>query len=214
MELLENNPELVMCGCSFRSFSKNGFEEKVIMPNDYAEIRKKILAHSQFHGPTMVMRKSVIVDQMGGEFLRAFFQDYNEDCDLAMRLVEVGECINLEEVLYQYRMVKGSLSKIITARKKCLYPMLVHFHKQRQKKGTDDLQRGNEMVAERKIGYLIKRRYADTSLVYRQSAAFYMHYQWRLLAVQVAFKAVKTRPMKFDNWRTLQYCLRKWILNS
>lgn len=207
-------PEVVMCGCSFRSFTHDGFEDVVSMSSDFEQIKEKILDHSQFHGPTMVIRREVVEGSLQGEFLRPFFQDYNEDCDLAMRLVEIGICTNLPQVLYHYRVLPGSLSKTVTARKKCLYPMLIHFHKQRLKRGVDDLQQGNERVAQRKLDYLIKKRYFDPSLVFRESAAFYMHYQWKLQAIRAAVKAIKTVPGKFENWRTLQYCLRKWIFHS
>ena len=116
LDLLYSDPELVMCGCSFVSFTGHGFESKGLMEADYAVLQKEILKESQFHGPTMIFKKEVIINELNGELFRPFFQDYNEDCDLAIRLSEVGVCSNLRDVLYRYRILPNSLSKTLTAR--------------------------------------------------------------------------------------------------
>lgn len=212
IEWMTLHPEYVMCGCSFQSFTKEGFRQESIMEKRFEVIRENIVKHSHFHGPTMVIRKAVVDQQLGGEFLRPFFRDYNEDCDLAIRLVEQGKCTNLQEVLYNYRIQANSLSKSITPRKKCMYPMLVHFHRQRIKRGLDDLQAGDTGLAKRKLRYLQHLCYSEKSKIHREAAAFFMHYRLFSSAIWSALKSVRYGPGSLKNWRTLQYCLRKSIL--
>lgn len=210
--ILRQEPDILMVGCNFRSFvDGNRFSEESKLELEHEIIQKKILNASQFHGPTMVIRKKVIEDYLEGQFLRPFFQDYNEDCDLAIRLVDKGRCINLKEVLYHYRILPDSLSKTITPRKKCLYSMLVHFHSQRQRHGKDDLQRGNLLVASRKLNYLCQQSYSEPTQVLRERASFLMYYQLHTAAISVSLRAVCEAPLILANWGTLQYCLRKFM---
>lgn len=212
IDFLEKNPDAVMCGCSFESFTQEGFNGLSVMPNDFDLIKREIIKHSQFHGPTMVVRKQAIDQGLNGELLRPFFKDYNEDCDLAIRLTEIGLCTNLTSILYKYRILPNSLSKSITPRKKCLYDMLVLFHHQRLDYGEDDLQRNNLGSAEERLEKLISERYSDPSLIFRQQASFFMHYQWKYRAVNAAWKALRQAPLKMVNWRTLQYCVRQLLI--
>ncbi len=213
MNMLYSNSDLIMCGCSFMSFSDGGFGAEGIMDDDYGRIQKHILTESQFHGPTMIFKKAVIEDQLNGELLRPFFEDYNEDCDLAMRLIEHGRCVNSREVLYNYRIRPDSLSKTITPRKKSLYPLLVQFHHQRTVEGADSLQRGNIDEANKILENILRKNYSDESKIFRESAQFLMYYDLKREAIKSAWRAVFVSPLKWINWGTLQYCVRKYLVS-
>ncbi len=213
LALMELQDQVIMCGTSFHIIRANGDEfGKGDMPVNYHKIKEDIVIKSQFHGPTMIVRRSIVDSALQGLLYREFFMDYHEDCDLSIRLVELGECTNLPEYLYFYRIVPGSLSKIFTERKKCLYRILVHFHKQRLRNGSDDLVSGNTVVAERKIQYLMRKEYSDTTKIYRENAAFLMYYNEGFAAINMALKAVRFDIFLLENWRTLQYCIRKTLL--
>ncbi len=212
MAVLSQDPSLIMIGCAYRSFVDDDvFSEPSNSNSDFEVIQEKILVTSQFHGPSMIIRKKVIEEALSGEFLRPFFQDYNEDCDLAIRLTEKGLCTNITEELYHYRILPNSLSKTLTPRKKCLYRMLVHFHKQRLKTGQDDLQSGNIEQAERKLKFLQSRAYHDDTQILREQAAFLIYYRLYRAAVGISWKAVWKAPLNWSNWGTLQYCIRKFV---
>lgn len=212
IEFLESNPQMIMCGCSFESFTDSGFASEGIMESDFAKIQANIVCESQFHGPTMIFNREVVSNQLNGELFRPFFQDYNEDCDLSMRLTEVGYCSNLNEVLYKYRILPNSLSKSISPRKKCLYPVLVEFHNQRLKFGSDYLQNREEDLANQLLESYILLKYTDSSKIYRESAEFLMYYDFKKEAILRALNAVVHSPLKWINWGTLQYCVRKYLL--
>ncbi len=213
VEFLDKHTEIVMVGTSFRSVKANGKTfQKVTMPADYDLIKSNIKNSSQFHGPTMVIRKQIVDKNLKGELLRPFFKDYNEDCDLAMRLTECGKCMNLSDFLYVYRILPNSLSKSLDARKKCLYPMVVHFHNQRKRYGYDDLMMNKQEVAERKLGFLMSKNYKEKSKIYRERAAFQMYYHLYGPAISSSIRGTILEPWSLKNWGTLQYCLRKALL--
>ena len=209
IHLMEQKQELVMCGTSFRIIKENGsLFRDAIMPDNYQDILSRICHSSQFHGPTMVMRKEALDNCL----YRSFFDGYNEDCDLAFRLVEKGYCTNLSDILYTYRILPGSLSKNITARKKSLYKMALAFHRQRMMNGVDDLMRGKASEAEEKLGGFMQPYMEDPSLIYRENAAFLMHYELNKPAIRNAWRATVLKPLDFKNIRTLQYCIRRTII--
>ena len=212
LNYLNSNDNLIMCGCNFMSFTEDGFNSIGSLEIDYSKIQIKILSESQFHGPTMIFKRQVITNDLKGDLLRPFFRDYNEDCDLAMRLTEVGECSNVNEVLYHYRILPYSLSKSITPRKKSLYPLLVELHNQRIIEGQDFLQKGETGKAEELLLKIQSEKYSDQSMIYRESAEFLMYYKLKSAAISQAWKSVRIAPLKLINWRTLQYCVRKFIL--
>jgi glycosyltransferase involved in cell wall biosynthesis len=212
---LETNKDIGMCGTSFNFITKNGgVFQKIVMKDDYDAICNDIIHESQFHGPTIVFRKSLLNTISGREIYRSFFRDYNEDCDFAIRIIEKFKAINLTEVLYNYRIVPGSLSKNLNARKKCMYPMLVHFHRQRVRKGEDDLMSGREELANIKLRKLMRKYEYDSSLIFRESAAFQMYFFLYKNAIKDSLRAIVAEPLRLVNYRTLFYCVRKTITRS
>lgn len=208
-EILEKNPTLIMCGTSFRVVTaEDAFFNEVIMPSDFKEILNRIKETSQFHGPTMVIRRAALDNCL----YRPFFDGYNEDCDLAFRLIEKGPCTNLSGIFYTYRIRPNSLSKTVTACGKNLYKMAVAFHEQRKACGKDDLMEGEIRKAEEKLAGFLEPYEQDPSLIHRENAAFLMYYQLNKGAIVNAWKACMVKPLYFNNWRTLQYCIRKSYL--
>lgn len=207
--VLEMDSDLIMCGTSFWMVRMNGsiFKE-VTMRQDYREILKHIADASQFHGPTMMMRRW----SLGRELYRPFFDGYNEDCDLALRLIEKGRCINLSECLYTYRIRPNSLSKTITPEKKNYYNLAVMFYRQRIAKGKDDLMAGEMTRVNEVRAQFLEQYMLDSSLIYRENAAFLMYYELYKPAINNAWKACVLNPLEFVNWRTLQYCVRKTLV--
>ena len=120
IERMEREPSLKMCGTSFETLREDGTSFGItIMEQKFEVIKENIWKHSQFHGPTMMFKKEAI-DRLGGQIYRPFFEDYNEDVDLSLRVLSMGKCVNLPEVLYKYRIRPDSLSKIITPKKNSL----------------------------------------------------------------------------------------------
>ena len=209
VEILQADPALVMCGTSFRAVNeKDVLFSEVIMPGNLKQILSRIKDASQFHGPTMVIRRAAVTDYL----YRPFFDEYNEDCDLVFRLIEKGSCTNLSEILYTYRIRPNSLSKTVTARRKNLYKMAVMFHEQRVVHGSDDLMKGESQSAEAKLARLLEPYRMDPSRIHRENAAFLMYYRLNRAAIVNAMKACMVKPFYFNNWRTLQYCIRKSYL--
>lgn len=203
------NPASVMCGTSFRMINADGtLFRSVVMPSDFEQILSSIRFNSQFHGPTMVIRMSALQ----GCLYRSFFLEYNEDCDLAFRLVEKGYCTNLSEILYTYRILPNSLSKRITAKKRNLYKMAARFHEQRRLSGKDDLMEGRDQEIDRMLQVLMRPYIKDSSLIHRENAAFLMYYRLNKQAIYNAWKAWRLNPFRFRNLRTLQYCVRKTVI--
>ncbi len=212
MAAFQNSSILGMCGTSF-NYVKNDLTifQKVVMSSDYNHILKNLGESSQFHGPTMMIRKTVLDQEK--EVYRPFFRDYNEDCDLAYRIAEKHYSINLEDCLYLWRIRPDSLSKKLDARKKCMYKIVAHLAKQRANTGYDDLMKGNESAVNLYLKTLMKPYDMDPSLIHREAAAFQMYFQLYKNAVKNSLRATSVKPFKFINYRTLLYCLRKWMLS-
>lgn len=212
IQLLEQEPELAMCGCSFFHIDEEGREilEPHIMPSDYSLIVKDIKRASQFHGPTMVIRKTVL-DELG-EIYRPFFKNHSEDVDLAYRIVERYKAINLREPLYKYRVLRNSLCRNeVTVWNRNLYKLVVFLAEQRAEEGTDYLQQGREDLLMAYFDDITAHYAEDTTLIKREAAGYYN--AWKLFdkAVEVSWEAVKKEPARLVNWRTWFYCLRrKW----
>lgn len=203
------NSKLGMCGTSFVSISPDGRKilGKSHMAYSYDTIRRDIEFCSQFHGPTMMIRRSVLDDL--GIIYRAYFKDYNEDTDLAYRIADRYECYNLPEVLYRYRILSSSLSKKPdNVRRRYLYKVVVHLAKQRAERGFDSLDVGNNAEIDALVSKLTSCYANDSSLLFRESAAYYMYLKYHLPALREAGIAVAKGPAKLINYRTLGYCLK------
>ena len=212
IRFLDDNEDYGMCGTSFSYVfykSKKVFKREV-MPTHYDEIVRDIRSGSQFHGPTMVFRKKLI---SGDQLLRPFFEDYHEDCDLSYRLVQQAKATNLQEILYQYRLVPGSLSKELTPRKRVLYHIVALLANQREDRGYDDLERNDTSLLNEELKRFLEPYQNDPSKIHIENAEFQMYFQMYWSAINSSIKALMTKP-NIKSLRTLGYCLRKFILDN
>lgn len=144
MDFLLRHPAYAMCGSNFVSFLDNG---KVVgrsqLSTECSEIREKIRTQSQFHGPTVVIRKDVI-DEVGG-FYRYF--TVAEDIDLTMRITERFDVCNLPGYYYYYRHNPRSLTNDVNGyhvERAANTRLLYHLAEERRANGgIDSLMAGN-----------------------------------------------------------------------
>ena len=105
-EFLESHPEVGICGTGYQVFGS--VEEKEFQkPLQDAEIRWRLMLDNPFQHPTVMMRRSVLIDHA----LR-YREDLmpTEDYELWSRLLEVTKGANLSEVLLRYRFHPGQES--------------------------------------------------------------------------------------------------------
>ena len=204
----KNNSEIGLCGTAYMYIYEDGqpFNE-VHYETSHEEIRRKIFKQTQFHGPTILFKKNLI--KQDEPLYRPFFDNYNEDCDLAIRLVQRTRSMNLDEVLYKYRILPNSYSKDLTARKKVMYYILSRMARQREEGLKDFLEKGEfdkleELVARREKPYRL-----DASLIHRERAAFQMYFELFGPAIRSSWVAVRNNPFSQINYRTMHYCIRK-----
>lgn len=209
---LENDHDLIMCGVSFVTIDALGnVIEENSMETDYNKIRVKIRECSQFHGPTMIFRKSAT--ERLGEVYRRYFRDFYEDTDLAYRLVDLGKAYNLKEILYTYRVLPDSICrKNINERNRNLYKVVAFLGDQREKFGNDCLMRGKPEEADAFFAKVLQPYNQDKARIHREAAAYLMYWKFHKKAIAECFKGIRKRPFSFINWRTLFYCFRKTLL--
>lgn len=105
LEVLENNPELKVCGSWYEEF---GFSNKIIKHSEFHEVikTKMLLSCSMTFGGSMFERN----------FVKDFTFDttklHVEDYDFWARIVWNGKFYNLQEVLYYYRIHKSQVSTL------------------------------------------------------------------------------------------------------
>lgn len=208
---LESNHELIMCGTSFTTIDNRG---KVLedneMESDYEKIKFNIKRASQFHGPTMMFRKSAA--EKLGEVYRSYFRDNYEDTDLAYRLLDMGKAYNLKERLYLYRILPDSLCRRnVDERNRNLYKVVAFLGEQRKKDGVDCLMRGQPDEADIFFEKVLEPYRSDKARIHREAAAYFMYWKLYSKAIGKSMQAIKKRPLQLINWRTLFYCVRKSI---
>lgn len=212
IDAFHQNSSLALCGtfCQMTNESLKfiKIEEKNI---SYSDIKREIEFKNQFIGASIMIKKEVL-EEIGG--YRDFFSKfYNEDYDLAARIVEKYAAINIPEPLYIYRMNFNSSSQ--NAWKN---PYQFHSHqlvglfvKQRRMNGTDWLDESNFKAIDDFIKEKHRPYIEDPSLVYREMAAVYNDYDnfWR--AIKSSMIGILKRPNKLINYRALGYSMKKVV---
>jgi glycosyltransferase involved in cell wall biosynthesis len=209
MNAFRRDPELMLCGVAFITVNKSGFVlENVTMSDSYEVIKQDIFTSSQFHGPTMMIRKTVL-DQFD-EIYRPFFKDNYEDTDLAFRIIQKYKGYNLVQPLYVYRILDTSLCrKDVDIRNRNLYKIVSFLGKQRQETGSDALMRGQLEEVEIFYQEVTKQYVLDSALIYREASAYYFYWGLYRKSFGAAWRAFLTAPLKLVNLRLLFYLLRK-----
>ncbi|RAW02655.1 glycosyltransferase family 2 protein [Pseudochryseolinea flava] len=178
----------------------------------YEEILQMLPTASQFNGATIMIRASVYQD-IGG--YREFFNDYAyQDYDWAYRIAEKYKSINIPHRLYYYRQSESGNSKKISIKRSISGALVQHLAKQRRENGKDDIQSGNLKALNQFLDGLSQPYADDPARLYREYASHYMYGRLYRQAIGASVTAIRLRPMQFVNWRTLQYCIRKYLLSS
>jgi hypothetical protein len=171
-------------------------------------IKEKMLQRPQFHGPTTILRSTLI--QEWPEFYRNYFKSNRADADLCARIVDKFEAINITEPLYFYRIVKNSLSrKDYSIKFANLDKVIAFLSRQRRLTGSDYLM--NKQVEElHAFEKAINTKYEqDPSLLWQQGAFYHLYWGTYELAIHSAWKACQIRPLHLKNIFSLFYTLIK-----
>lgn len=169
MDFLLEHPSCVLCGTNFVSFLGNGkIIDKSHLELESGNIRNKIGKESQFHGPTIVFKKS-IVSQVGG--LYRYF-DQPSDIDFTMRVAERFETANLQEYLYLYRHVPSSITNRLDGydmKRLGDAKLLYHLAEERRNNdGVDSLMKGDPELIARLMKEFTREYQADPSIALRR----------------------------------------------
>jgi glycosyltransferase involved in cell wall biosynthesis len=211
IHFLENNIGYGLVGCNFLEIDQMGKEfsrSNLVLDNE--TIKAKINVCSQFHGPTMVFEKRLINKYNG--IYRPYFENHNEDTDLAYRLLELKMGANISDHLYLYRINPQGLSKKkLTPKKRNLYSVVVWLAKQRQERGYDDLMINRPDLVDAYLDTILIKYQKDKSLIYRERASFLNYYRLHNEAVVECFKGLIKKPFIRDNYGALWYSLKLFL---
>lgn len=107
VEFMERNPEVVILGNAIEVCDKNinPINTRKYVQTD-KKIRKRILKNSPFAHPTVMYRKSAVLEAGGYDSGLADIEDY----DLYFRLGKLGRFANLDETLLKLRTHSASVS--------------------------------------------------------------------------------------------------------
>lgn len=207
VELLECDPNLMMCGTSFWAMDEKGFlVRKMSLLQDIDQLRKAVLEQSQFLGPTTMMRKEVI--DIFPHFYREYFIDSYADADLSCLILDNYKSTNVGEPLYFYRIVKSSVTrKKITVRSLNLHRLVGFLSKQRRANGQDCLQRNAPNDVDELLGSIQSVYDLDSSYFFRHQAFFHLYWGLSDLALQNMWKSVLEKPFLAKNWLSLIYII-------
>jgi glycosyltransferase involved in cell wall biosynthesis len=211
INFLDNNSEYGVCGTAFISIDKNGdVFSKTIMKQSHSQIIDDIDNQSQIHGPTAVIRR-IYVDALG-EIYRSYFENNFEDIDFLYRILTQSKAYNLPEYLYYYRILADSLCrKEVTVKNRNLYKVVLRLTKQRLSNGKDDLEKGEVDKVSDFLDEITVQYRNDPSMIHREGAAYYLYWKLYKKAIISSIRSVIINPLKFKNYNTLQYCIRKSI---
>lgn len=214
VRFFQAHPTIGMCGHIIERMTEKGkhlglFRSKV---SDFGEIKKLMEVDNTDGDPSMFIRRNVL-EELGVVF-RPFFKN-NMDYDLALRIIERYQTSNVLEVLSYYRNVEDSISKGGNSFEKLITQDITKFFAKERSEGREDaLERGDMEVIDDLRRELSRPYLADKTLHFRKMAAFFMYCQMNRSAVNQLLEAIKSEPFKFENWRTLQYCIRKTIFEK
>lgn len=207
MTLLNQKPEVAMCGTSYWAMDENGRLIRLVsLSDDYAHIREANLVVPQFHGPTTIFRTRMVREL--DEFYRLYFRKNMADTDLAARVIDQFPSVNLKEPLYYYRILRTSVSRReFSFRFAMIDRTIIHLSKQRRTSGLDSLQKSDTTELEKFVkGWEVVYE-TDTSRLSREAAFYHLYWKVTDKALQSAWQAFLKRPLFLKNWFCLGYSL-------
>lgn len=107
VKFMDSNPDVVVCGTWFQSMGDSNSVVKY--PNDDTGIKLMALYQCPFCHPTVMLRTATLRNnnlKYSSEFPHA------EDYEFWLRLSQVGELTNLNQVLFKYRQHAESISRV------------------------------------------------------------------------------------------------------
>lgn len=112
VSLLENNPDVGICGCDAFIINENGkIVDKMIMPHSSKEIDAFKQVDSPFIHPNILIRSHIIKSLL----YRKEYQSA-EDYELWLRVLEKTHGENIQSPLFCYRILPTSISHASTTR--------------------------------------------------------------------------------------------------
>jgi len=206
ISFLERNPSYAMCGTQFYEVNEKGdAARKIILETNPEKIKELIKEDSQFHGPTIIIRREIL-EKIGGLYRN--FRN-KEDVDLSMRIAEKYNVINLDEYLYYYRLSPQGLSKVDFdyLRFEGL-KVLQLLAQQRKASGSDCLMKGDLEEFDSLLLDIKKPYIEDPSLLYRKAISLSVYFKFWRNAFRYAFRAIVANPGKWINYREFLYVVK------
>lgn len=109
LECFEKNENLVICGCNIDEFYENTDDVRTsrVVPETYEEIKHFMRKRQPFNHPTVMYKKSKVIEAGGYVSLPR-----KEDFDLFSRMLSKGYyAMNIGESLYLYRADEGNYAR-------------------------------------------------------------------------------------------------------
>jgi len=211
-EFFDLHPDIHMCGHAIQRMTLHGRPLPLyrLKTSNHKDIENEMLNDNTSGDASLFIRRSVIDDL--GEIYRPYFKN-NMDYDLALRIIEKYQAANIPDALLLYRNVPDSISKsVLTYHKLMTKEVTKALALERRQTGTDALQRG-DWDRIRKLEEIHSQPFIkDATLHFRKMASFFMYCKMNREAIRYMTLAVRQEPLKFENWRALQYCIRRTLL--
>lgn len=205
LDAFSSRPQLALCGSNV--IRRHGFSGKYSVTNhplEYEEIKSVIAEKKRVpFTPASVAFRREILGEVGG--FRDFFNIGGEDPDFVLRVCEKYQAGNIPDVLYEYRYTRNSVSRQFRENDylQLYLPQLWFFlAEQRAKhKGLDGLMdQGDKKAFDCFIASLRQDFETDRSILYRRACQRKISNQDYAFALLDAMKAVKTNPLRTQNY--------------
>lgn len=212
-----SNSALGLVGTNYAIVTRFG---KLVMKSgvetDPKALRRHLESRNPFQKPSIMFRRQVYerVGMYREEFLN--LGNISEDFDWILRVSEHFEVANVNylEPLYFYRSVSTAMSKnVLSADQLFGHQIALHLASQRRSGQKDAIESGDFKELEDIIAKLRKPYIEDRSLFHHKLAASHMYFGLNANAIQHALLAILKGPLSWNNYRLLQYCLRKTFFN-
>lgn len=212
------NPSLFVIGTNYSLIDeKERVVRKYQVEGDPKVLADLVRTLNPFQKPSIMFRREVM--EKVGMFREAFltFGNISEDYDWILRASSFFQFsnVNYSESLYYYRAVPNAMTKGFQNEVQLLGHKVAQFlAEERELNGRDSIEKGDienvlRFLENQKKPYLL-----DRSLFFHEKAAalIYSGLEWE--AVKTAWEVILLEPDKIRNYRLLQYCFRKWIIQN
>lgn len=216
VEKLQSEPDLGLIGTNYALITPQGKVRLKANVECNPEMLKKALdAGNPFQKPSIMFKREVY--EMVGMYREDFLKlgNISEDFDWILRVSErfnIGN-INHLEPLYFYRSLPTSMSRKLSSVNQLFgHAIALHLSRQRKSGEKDSIERGELEALQQLILKLREPFNSDNSLFHHKLAELHMYFGLNIVAIRQAFLAVRKGPLRWNNYRLLQYCLRKTFL--